>query len=371
MKTVDLIPLILLELQDGDKYGFELTKNIETKSNGNIIIKQPTLYTLLKKLEKSKFISSYWQDSEIGGKRHYYRLTENGKLQASTLPSYDELLANSSPNETANEEDLVSSFNLKNDTQEPLETIIPSSAVFDDDTQGKETELSINISNLELIKQDKPEEKFAENKKVEKFTEKTNNSAPVEIKNSLDIEDKFKAIEQQKFFEISDKKCKSENFVRFNDYIDFKTNLEYQQQKLITRRTIFTSFAVSLTMIALILISFFATIKSGRSVMFYTYVALSFVAVVACPAWTIMQTKRNINTSKATKNNHLKLYICLTMVLLTLIISIIVSIAIGKDTLSSILNYNNFANLYAPLLMSTIGFIELLYHKLFVSKLCK
>lgn len=168
MKTVDLIPLILLELQDGDKYGFELTKNIETKSNGNIIIKQPTLYTLLKKLEKSKFISSYWQDSEIGGKRHYYRLTENGKLQASTLPSYDQLLANSSPNETANEEDLVSSFNLKNDTQEPLETIIPSSAVFDDDTQGKETELSINISNLELIKQDKPEEKFAENKKVEK-----------------------------------------------------------------------------------------------------------------------------------------------------------------------------------------------------------
>ena len=31
---------------------FELTKDIETKSNGRIVIKQPTLYTVLKKLEK-------------------------------------------------------------------------------------------------------------------------------------------------------------------------------------------------------------------------------------------------------------------------------------------------------------------------------
>ena len=70
MKTVDLIPFILLELNEQDQYGLELTKAIEEKSNGQIVIKQPTLYTILKKLEKSKFISSYWQDSEIGGKRH-------------------------------------------------------------------------------------------------------------------------------------------------------------------------------------------------------------------------------------------------------------------------------------------------------------
>ena len=87
MKTADLIPFILIELNECDKYGFELTKNIETKSHGKILIKQPTLYTLLKKLEKSKFISSYWQDSEIGGKRHYYKLTENGRLQGGNLQS--------------------------------------------------------------------------------------------------------------------------------------------------------------------------------------------------------------------------------------------------------------------------------------------
>ena len=94
MKTTDLIPIILYQLIDGDKYGYEIIKQIEDVSNGGIVIKQPTLYSVLKKLEQGKFISSYWQDSEIGGKRHYYKLTENGRLQVSTLPSYENLLKN-------------------------------------------------------------------------------------------------------------------------------------------------------------------------------------------------------------------------------------------------------------------------------------
>ena len=112
MKTADLIPLILHELNDGDKYGFELTKEIEDKSNQQIQIKQPTLYTVLKKLEKSKFITSYWQDSEIGGKRHYYKITDNGKAQLQTLPSFDEslnaILLDDSQNEEENEARYIS-----------------------------------------------------------------------------------------------------------------------------------------------------------------------------------------------------------------------------------------------------------------------
>ncbi|MBQ7880953.1 MAG: helix-turn-helix transcriptional regulator [Clostridia bacterium] len=93
MKTTDLIPLILYQLVDGDKYGYEIVKQIEDASSGNIIIKQPTLYSVLKKLEHGKFISSYWQDSEIGGKRHYYKLTENGKSQLDTYPSFEQLVS--------------------------------------------------------------------------------------------------------------------------------------------------------------------------------------------------------------------------------------------------------------------------------------
>lgn len=92
MKTTDLIPIILYQLIDGDKYGYEIIKQIEDVSNGAIVIKQPTLYSVLKKLEQGKFISSYWQDSEIGGKRHYYKLTDNGKSQLSTYPALQQLI---------------------------------------------------------------------------------------------------------------------------------------------------------------------------------------------------------------------------------------------------------------------------------------
>ena len=92
MKTTDLIPILLYHLNQGDKYGLELIECCKQCSDGKIVVKQPTLYSVLKKLEKSKFISSYWKDSEIGGKRHYFKLTNNGLAQLETYPSLDELI---------------------------------------------------------------------------------------------------------------------------------------------------------------------------------------------------------------------------------------------------------------------------------------
>lgn len=71
--------IIMKALQSGDKYGYEICQEIEQKTNGNYILKQPSLYSGLKRLEAQKLVESYWGDSEIGGRRHYYRLTEQGK----------------------------------------------------------------------------------------------------------------------------------------------------------------------------------------------------------------------------------------------------------------------------------------------------
>lgn len=79
---IDSIPvqtLILLTLKDGDKYGYEIKDGIEKLTENQIEVKQANLYSSLKKLEQMKLISSYWRDSDIGGKRHYYFLTDNGK----------------------------------------------------------------------------------------------------------------------------------------------------------------------------------------------------------------------------------------------------------------------------------------------------
>ena len=71
--------IILESLISGDKYGYEIIKIVEEKSNGKIILKQPSLYSSLKRFETKGFITSYWGDSDIGGRRHYYTITETGK----------------------------------------------------------------------------------------------------------------------------------------------------------------------------------------------------------------------------------------------------------------------------------------------------
>ena len=70
--------IILRTLVNGDKYGYEIIKEVEEYSDGKIVLKQPSLYSSLTRFEEKKFVSSYWGDSDIGGRRHYYHLTEEG-----------------------------------------------------------------------------------------------------------------------------------------------------------------------------------------------------------------------------------------------------------------------------------------------------
>jgi PadR family transcriptional regulator PadR len=71
--------IILRVLYDGDNYGYEIIKTISKKSEGKYELKEPSLYTSLKRLESQKLIESYWGDESQGGRRKYYRITELGK----------------------------------------------------------------------------------------------------------------------------------------------------------------------------------------------------------------------------------------------------------------------------------------------------
>ncbi|MCI5497550.1 MAG: helix-turn-helix transcriptional regulator [Firmicutes bacterium] len=71
--------IILKTLVGGDKYGYEIIKEVENYSDGKIILKQPSLYSSLTRFEEKGYVSSYWGDSDIGGRRHYYHLTEMGQ----------------------------------------------------------------------------------------------------------------------------------------------------------------------------------------------------------------------------------------------------------------------------------------------------
>ncbi len=73
--------IILKTMLNGDMYGLDIIKEVENKSNGTYELKQPTLYSCLKRLENQELISSYWKESDIGGRRHYYKLTDKGYEQ--------------------------------------------------------------------------------------------------------------------------------------------------------------------------------------------------------------------------------------------------------------------------------------------------
>lgn len=71
--------IILRVICDGDDYGYEIIKTISKNSEGKYELKEPSLYTSLKRLETKKFIESYWGNESQGGRRKYYKITALGK----------------------------------------------------------------------------------------------------------------------------------------------------------------------------------------------------------------------------------------------------------------------------------------------------
>ncbi|MDF2988626.1 MAG: PadR family transcriptional regulator [Eubacterium sp.] len=77
--SIDILLLSLIQKED--LYGYEMAKRLKEKSNDLYSMGEGTLYPALQRLEKQKLIASYWGESEGGGRRKYYTLTEAGKKE--------------------------------------------------------------------------------------------------------------------------------------------------------------------------------------------------------------------------------------------------------------------------------------------------
>ncbi len=73
--------IVLSILLKGDSYGYEIYKTILEKTEGQYALKEATLYSSYRRLEKEGLIASYWGDETQGARRKYYRITEKGKQQ--------------------------------------------------------------------------------------------------------------------------------------------------------------------------------------------------------------------------------------------------------------------------------------------------
>lgn len=75
--SIDTIILNILLREDN--YGYQIIKEIYRKSGREFELKEPTLYSSLRRLEKQKALESYWGEESRGGRRKYYRITAAGK----------------------------------------------------------------------------------------------------------------------------------------------------------------------------------------------------------------------------------------------------------------------------------------------------
>ncbi len=470
MKTAELIPMILLELSDGAKYGIELTKSIETKSNGKVVIKQPTLYTILKKLEKSKFISSYWEDSEIGGKRHYYKLTQYGNNQVSTLPSFSVLLENAlkdedsdienqnsiseSKNEldiqfeqnetlsnsysesiqpqkiefdnlsTSNSSDdvyssLSNSANLyekqedendddlealrqerikqskiessetkyvsimdllvddentnqiksNQDTVEIKESVLPSSEVFSNNSIDTATEVEINQQNTTVLKDNSQnkEENFATNDNVSKFTQTNFTMLSDEYKSKLRDVKKDNSVENFLTDNVEYKADVSDE-IKYVDYVNLKSDKSYVYSKKLTKNMLYRLLSTCAYLIAMLIVCAISVNYLSASPLYYIFLiaSIGFIMFSITLFLSNAENFRLKHKEKPLKIDIKKHIIIATAVFIAIfIICVIVSVNSGVE---NIFDLSNFANLYAPLIIGTTLYIDILFSYIFLVK---
>jgi DNA-binding PadR family transcriptional regulator len=75
------ILLVLSLLEEMDRYGYEIIKELEIRSDKTFQFKEGSLYPVLHKLENDGYVKSYMAKGDTGKERRYYQITKSGKKQ--------------------------------------------------------------------------------------------------------------------------------------------------------------------------------------------------------------------------------------------------------------------------------------------------
>lgn len=168
--------LILNCLLERDFYGLDIISEISSRSNGNINLKKPSVYSNLTRMEKQGFVSAYLKSSDLGPNRKYYSVTEKGRNFYKELNEYFnrnniDVFRDFSDNEA--QEEKTSQISFENNTsynspltdekenEEETNDYFDFSMVEEDNTQEDIKEIEentvLNITNEHELKEEKEE----------------------------------------------------------------------------------------------------------------------------------------------------------------------------------------------------------------------
>jgi PadR family transcriptional regulator, regulatory protein PadR len=71
-------PLVLAILSEGESYGYAIIKRVDELSGGEMQWTDGMLYPVLHRLERNGLVKASWGRSELGRRRKYYRITDQG-----------------------------------------------------------------------------------------------------------------------------------------------------------------------------------------------------------------------------------------------------------------------------------------------------
>jgi transcriptional regulator len=75
-------PLLILALLEAEpRHGYEISKQIESKSGGAVRVHAASLYPLLYEMERKRWIQGHWSDQPGERRRRFYKLTAEGRRQ--------------------------------------------------------------------------------------------------------------------------------------------------------------------------------------------------------------------------------------------------------------------------------------------------
>ena len=66
-------------------YGYQVVKEIESRSSGYFRLKEGTLYPALHRLEKDALVEGRWDTSPSGQNRRYYHITAKGQERLESM----------------------------------------------------------------------------------------------------------------------------------------------------------------------------------------------------------------------------------------------------------------------------------------------
>lgn len=85
LKRGSLELIVLHLLASGEAYGYEIVSKLMADTNGALEVTDGTLYPVLYRLERAGFVEVRWETPQRGVPRKYYRLTDAGRHELTSL----------------------------------------------------------------------------------------------------------------------------------------------------------------------------------------------------------------------------------------------------------------------------------------------